>query len=202
MGSYHGASAPTHPARSLWLRGLSQPLPPCWVALLVGPQPGRGRGACVAEGIVNKANKRWTQQGEYEREMQSHLLLPGHLLSTWGPSFPSCPQQPLGAPGVPRPQYCLALVRTLSHCSVFPVPRTPHLPPWPDQRGCAHGLCGSGPGAWVCPNPVDGAGSGFLVPAAPPVNNWPPCLSTAESTRHSLTPWRSNPPGVLLAWDS
>lgn len=57
----------------------------------------------------------------------------------------SYPPQPLGAPwtvgaSVPRPQYCLALVRTLSLCSVFPVPRAPHLPPWPDQRGCSQAV--------------------------------------------------------------
>lgn len=151
--------------------------------------------------------------------MQSHLLLPGHLLSTWSPSFPAVPQrckkrreilsylpQPLGAPGLwvrvsPRPQYCLALVRTRSLCSVFPVPCAPHLPPWPDQRGCA-GLCCSGPGAWVRPKSIDGAGSGFPVAAARQVNNWPPCLPTAESTCRSLASWRSHPPCFLLAWDS
>lgn len=45
----------------------------------------------MAGGMVNKANRHWTQQGDSRREMQSHLQLPGHLLSTWGLSFPSCP---------------------------------------------------------------------------------------------------------------
>lgn len=78
-------------------------------------------------------------------ESQSHLLLPGHLLSTRNSPFPSCPTASarksliLGfSAAVPwlwvlvATQCRLPPARILSVWAVSPVPCTPHLIPWPD----------------------------------------------------------------------
>lgn len=174
MGSYQGASTPAsqiQPASSLpygsacFLAGS-----PCLRSLsLVGAGVGE-----QSKHTLDTTRRVWAGNAEPPAAARTPAFYQGPILPQMSRSdarkseLLNFSPQPLGSPPPPgpvSPRSC-----ALGLCALPPVPGAPYLPPWLDPRGCTQAallrVSSLGP-----PHSVDGAGLGFLVPAARQVNN-------------------------------